>query len=326
VLQSTDRAATGSASRPLFILGDLSMHDDSRSGTPAPAWQPLSPGRVHRLPYGTAFGATDVGLVRTGNEDNFLIDEALGLVMVADGMGGHDGGEIASAGALTAVLQFLQQALRDHGDLAAALAAQSQDTLIAGNTDPDATWTDDTVPAIGLLYDAIEFANQSLSAKNLLRQMADGTGMGTTLTGCWQPAGAAAENGPLIVFQVGDSRLYRLRGTEFVQLTRDQTLYQQAIDAGILDDLPKRNVLLQAVGPYEHIRPVIEAHQVEAGDLFMLCSDGLYGSVAHAEMDSVLRGATIDTATTVCQRLIAMAKAEGGPDNITVVLVFAGQE
>jgi serine/threonine protein phosphatase PrpC len=150
--------------------------------------------------------------------------------------------------------------------------------------------------------------------------------MGTTLTGCWQPTGATADNASLIVFQVGDSRLYRLRGDEFVQLTRDQTLYQQAIDAGILDDLPKRNVLLQAVGPYEHIKPVIEVHPVEAGDLFMLCSDGLYGSIAHAEMDSVLRGATVDTAAAVCQRLIDMAKADGGRDNITVVLVFAGQQ
>lgn len=296
------------------------MHDDIRTSTPASAWQPLSPSRLHRLSFGAAFGATDVGLVRSGNEDNFLIDEALGLVMIADGMGGHDGGEIASAGALTAVREFLQQALQDHGDVVTLLAATSQDTLVAGATDPDATWTDDTVPAIGILYDAIEFANQTLCAKNMLRQMADGTGMGTTLTGCWQPA--AGES--LIVFQVGDSRLYRLRGDAFVQLTRDQTLYQQAIDAGMIDDLPKRNVLLQAVGPYEHIKPEIEAYPVDAGDLFMLCSDGLHGAVAHAEMESVLRSATVDTAAAACQRLIDLAKDDGGRDNITVVLVFAG--
>lgn len=293
------------------------MHDDFGVGPLPFAWQPLSPSRPHKLALGVAYGATDVGLVRSGNEDNFLIDEALGLVMVADGMGGHEGGEIASASVLTSVRQFLQQDC----DSTAMRPIAARGTLIAGTTDPDATWADDTVPAIGIMFDAIELANKNLCAQNQLRHMTDGTGMGTTLTGCWQPEG----RGPLIVFQVGDSRLYRLRGDELALLTRDQTLFQEAIDAGMIADLPTRNLLLQAVGPYAQIKPEIHIHAVETGDLFMLCSDGLHGSVAHAEMENVLRGATVATCASACERLIELAKADGGRDNITVVLVFAGQ-
>ena len=96
--------------------------------------------------------------------------------------------------------------------------------------------------------------------------------MGTTLTGLWQ----FQKNGPLLVFHVGDSRLYRYRAGEFHQLTRDQTLYQQALEEGLTDNLPPRNMLLQAMGPYETVKPEVKPQPVQAGDLYMLCTDGLH--------------------------------------------------
>ena len=283
-------------------------------------WQPLTPSRLHRLAFGSAFGMTDVGLVRTSNEDNFVIDEELGLVMVADGMGGHEAGEVASATALTAIRQYLQQTATQityaRADTTAAQVGAFAHK-VDGEADPDATWADETVPAVGTMFDAIEFANRQLYNENVAREMSEGAGMGTTLTGLWR----ATEAGPLVVFHVGDSRLYRSRGGAFTLLTKDQTLYQQAVDAGMIDDLPKRNMLLQAMGPSPTIKPEIKVHALEPGDLFLLCSDGMYGSVAHAEMADVVATALSAGLEAVCQRLIDIAKTDGGRDNITVLLI-----
>jgi protein phosphatase len=265
----------------------------------------LSPGGLHRLPIGLAHGATDIGL-RERNEDNFLVDEALGLAMVADGMGGHESGEVASAGVLNALCGYLN----DHH---AAWLAQPE-----GAPDPDATWSDPAVHAIGLLYDAIDFANHSLYAQNLARGCADGGGMGTTLTGFWcGPADA-----PLVYFHVGDSRLYRQRAGQLEQITRDQTMYQQALDSGMIEHLPPRNLLLQAVGPSPLVSPEVHAVLAQPGDVLMLCSDGLHGSVPHGEMEAALAGVSEATLASACARLIDLAKDYGGRDNITVLLAL----
>jgi protein phosphatase len=142
--------------------------------------------------------------------------------------------------------------------------------------------------------------------------------MGTTVTGFWHPARLA----PMVVFHVGDSRMYRLRGGVLEQLTRDQTLYQQAIEAGMIDKLPARNLLLQAVGPSPAITAEVRSHLVAPGDLLMLCSDGLHGSVPHGDIEAALALATADTLDQVCARLIEMAKAYGGRDNITVMVAL----
>jgi protein phosphatase len=261
---------------------------------------------------GLACGATDIGPVRSSNEDNFLIDEALGLVMVADGMGGHAAGAVASAGVLEALRGYLQA----HG--APGGAAQGGERLELHSPDPDATWSDPTMHAVGLLHDAIEAANRELYAQNRARNCRDGDGMGATLTGFWRPGADA----PLTLFHVGDSRLYRQRGGRLEQLTHDQTLYQQAVDAGVIHNLPARNVLLQAMGPAPKVTPEVRTQLAEAGDLLMLCSDGLHGSVAHADIEAVLAVATAQTLEAACRRLIAVAKECGGRDNITVVLAL----
>lgn len=268
----------------------------------------ITPSIYHRLALGSAYGITDVGLVRRSNEDNFLIDAATGLVAVADGMGGHDGGEIASYTVLSAMRDAIGAAMRAPAHLSAPPATH----------DPDATWRDQHMPSVLAVHQAVEYANAQVYAANVRNENTEGGGMGTTLTGFWH----VREGGPLIVFHVGDSRLYRMRNGELSLLTRDQTMYQQALEEGMSDNLPPRNLLLQAIGPQEEVVADVKACTPEAGDLFLLCSDGLYGNTPHAAMTVVLEGASAQTLDQCCTTLVDLAKAHGSRDNITAVLVL----
>ena len=248
---------------------------------------------------GVACGATDVGLVRRTNQDNFHIAPQLRLLAVADGMGGHEGGEIASRDALQLLCGYLRDAPGGP----------------AG--DPDATWPGAAATAAGTLLAAIEFANTQIYAANVARQHADGTGMGTTLTGLWQPA----PHGPAFIFHVGDSRLYCWRDGAMAQLTRDQTLYQQALDLGAPEPLPPRNLLLQALGPTAAVRPDLMTRAVAPGDVYLLCSDGLYGDSAPEAIAAILARADGGNLDACCADLVALARRDGGRDNITALLL-----
>jgi protein phosphatase len=175
-----------------------------------------------------------------------------------------------------------------------------------------------------VLHDAIEYANSSLYQRNVSNNCDDGGGMGTTLTGIWRPPGQS----PFILFHVGDSRLYRQRNGLLEQLTRDQTMYQQAVDAGLFDNLPPRNMLLQAMGPSPAVSAEVRSLVVQPGDLLMLCSDGLHGSVPHGEIEMAMMGATPERLGTVCGQLIERAKECGSRDNITILIALCegGQE
>lgn len=268
-------------------------------------WKQLTPSIYHRLAFGCAYGLTDVGLVRQSNEDNFLIDPALRLVAVADGMGGHDGGEIAAWLALETVRE--------------ALAAMDPKKSSPGDAaDPDATWQDEHMPAVVAVHEAVDAANTRVYGANMQGGRGEGSGMGTTLTGFWQ----SLPGGPLVVFHVGDSRLYRYRDGELAVLTRDQTMYQQALEAGVSGDFPPRNLLLQAIGPTATIAPDVKACTPHPGDLYLLCSDGLYGNTPHAAIERVLAGAHAQSLEQCCTELIALAKAHGSRDNITAVLAL----
>ncbi|WP_207221192.1 PP2C family protein-serine/threonine phosphatase [Pseudoduganella lutea] len=285
------------------------------------SWKQLSPSQYHALGLGTAFGVTDVGKVRTSNQDNFHISPELGLLVVADGMGGHEGGEIASTEAIGQLCCFIAAARGqastapyDADATAAVFRASAFDPVAA---DPDATWTDATMKAMITLHDAVEFANARVYAENIARHHADGTGMGTTLTGMWQPA----PRGPVFLFHVGDSRLYCWRGGRLEQLTRDQTLYQQALDLGMPGPLPPRNLLLQALGPTATVKPELLTRTVAPGDVYLLCSDGLYGDAAPDAIAAILARARDDNLDACCADLVAMATQNGGRDNITAVLL-----
>lgn len=250
------------------------------------------------------YGLSDTGDVRRHNEDAFLIDPSLSLAVVADGMGGHLAGEVASAGALAAL----------HACLAAAPAAAP-----AASADPDATVVNSRWRHAAALALAVEQANRSLYTQNRQHGQEDGSGMGCTLTGLQ----ALPDMNAIIVFHVGDSRLYRYRDGMLEQLTRDQTAYQQALESGAPGALPPQNLLLQAVGPAAVVTPDIVPHELRQGDLLLLCSDGLHGWVPHAELEEWLSlpGATL---AELCGGLIALAKQHSSRDNITAVLAHCG--
>jgi len=273
----------------------------------------LSPSTYHRLAFGSAYGLTDVGLVRQSNQDNFLIEPEQRLVAVADGMGGHDGGEIASRLALESVRDALACA-----DLGRFRAAACADACAGDALDPDATWQDEHMPAVVAVHDAVDAANARVYGANLRSGHGQGSGMGTTLTGIWQ----SLPGGPLLVFHVGDSRLYRHRDGELAVLTRDQTLYQQALEAGQADDLPPRNLLLQAIGPTADVTPDVKVFAIQPGDLYLLCSDGLYGNTPHAAIQQAMAGAHAQSLDACCAELIDLAKRHGSRDNITAVLAL----
>jgi PPM family protein phosphatase len=248
-----------------------------------------------------AFGITDTGRVRRENQDRFLIDAALNLVAVADGMGGHAFGARASASALDCIAEKI------------ALHAMSSGVI--DSDDPDVTVHDACACAMRAAADALDHANATLHAMNLRECLAQRS-MGTTLTGIWQPRGSAS----LVAFHVGDSRLYRYRDGALVQLSRDQTLYQQAIENGAIEHLPPRNVLLQALGPLPTIAPVVETQAWLPGDRYLLCSDGLHGEVPHGEIEAVLGEVKAEGIEDACRRLLGLALDAGGRDNVTVVI------
>ena len=285
-------------------------------------WKQLSPSALHRLDLGLAYGLTDVGTVRESNQDNFFIAPDIGLVAVADGMGGHEAGEIASADAINLLHSFIRAA---HGNQQATPGDAGDATIPAFHpsafdpvqADPDATWTDATMRAMITLHDAVEFANERMYQTNIANDQADGAGMGTTLTGMWQ----VAQDGPVFIFHIGDSRLYCFRQGRLTQLTRDQTLYQQALEAGMPEPLPARNLLLQALGPAPLIKPDLQTQAVSPGDVYLLCSDGLYGNSPPEAIAAVLARVRDDNLGECCAELVAMAKRDGSRDNITAVIV-----
>ncbi len=248
-----------------------------------------------------ACGMSEAGEVRAHNEDRFVVDEALGLVAVADGMGGHMSGEVASSGALAA----LAGSLADHQDLPSSDGE-------AG--DPDATDLDLRWNGAVRLRRAVDRANALLYQENRAQGHADGDGMGSTLTGLqFLPA-----LGAVLSFHVGDSRLYRYRDGLLVQLTRDQTAYQLALESGAPGELPPRNLLLQAIGPAPAVAPDFDCHEVRAGDLLLLCSDGLHGWVPHAEIADLLHRE--DELHAACAGLLALSRRHASRDNVTVLL------
>lgn len=264
---------------------------------PAQDDRPDGPWRLH------ASALSDVGQVRAHNEDRFLLDPALGLAAVADGMGGHQAGELASSRTLAALAASLAEPAASR-DLASGRAAP----------DPDATEVDLRLNSTVRLRRAVLHANRLLFEENCARGQGDGQGMGSTLTGLMLlPA-----LGAIASFHVGDSRLYRYRDGALVQLTRDHTAYQLALESGASGALPPPNLLLQAIGPAAEVAPDVACHEVRAGDLFLICSDGLHGWVPHAQIAAVLAGAR--ELEPACAELLALARRHASRDNVTALL------
>lgn len=237
-----------------------------------------------------AAGASDVGRVRRGNEDAFLIDEARGLFVVADGMGGHAAGEVASA-------------------LASGVVADTLAHAIDAGRDPQGL-TDAIAPAFQRAWQEIDRCARDDPSK---------AGMGTTLTVC-----LLSPDGVCRIGHIGDSRAYRVRRGELEHLTRDHTWVQREVDAGRLTAMaaeghPLAHILTRVLSADLAPDPDVLIGRVEPGDLLLLSSDGLHGLVPDGEiLDTALQDRPL---AELLERLIRSANREGGRDNITAIAV-----
>lgn len=242
-------------------------------------------------------GVTDVGRVRTNNEDCFRIITPLNLFVLADGMGGEAHGEIASAMAVETVVEHCL-------DVEANPAAK-----ILGKVEPN--WSANTKR----LSTALHLANRSIfkSAEEHPEQH----GMGATLTAAW------INRARLSIAHVGDSRAYLLRAGSLLQLTRDHSLVAEQVRRGMLtvaeaEESEMQSVLLRALGAQADIEVDAEEHSLFPRDVLLLCSDGLTRMVTEPEIAGVLQAET--DPERAAEELVALANDRGGPDNITVVI------
>ncbi|MGD8860790.1 MAG: Stp1/IreP family PP2C-type Ser/Thr phosphatase [Myxococcales bacterium] len=249
-----------------------------------------------------AFGATDVGRRRLSNEDAFLVDMTLGLFVVADGMGGHNAGEVASEEAVDAV----------HGVVRREAASLDQ----VAQLPPGASGS--MPPPMQKAQRVMESAVQAATYMvfGLGEANPDQKGMGTTISALLVRGTYA------ITAQVGDSRIYHLRGGRVQQLTEDHTLVAWQIKKGLITEEEARhskqkNVITRAVGSREYVQVDTRSIEVRPGDRFLLCSDGLHGYVEEREVGDLLAG----TVEEAAQRAIDLANQRGGRDNITAVVV-----
>lgn len=242
---------------------------------------------------------TDIGRRREINEDNYGLSADNKLVVVCDGMGGHNAGEVASRMAVDTILESFEQldqkeVERICPDFKPARAYEKARRLIA----------------------AIRLANHriySMAAKNL-----DHIGMGTTVAAIY------LDNNYLIVAHVGDSRVYRFRDKNLEQLTRDHTWIGELVgedkyDINGMKDFGKSNVITRAVGIDLTVKIDLLIDAVKSGDKYLLCTDGLSGPVADNDISQILEKA--DSNSDAIRQLIALANDRGGPDNITAAII-----
>lgn len=243
-------------------------------------------------------GATDVGRVRTNNEDCYRIVAPLNLFVLSDGMGGEAHGEVASTLAVETVVKHCL-------DVEANPAAR-----VLGQTQPN--WSARTKR----LSTAFHLANKCIFQS--AEEHPDQHGMGATLTAAW------IDGAKLSVAHVGDSRAYLLRTGSLLQLTRDHSLVAEQVRRGILtvaeaEESDMQSVLLRALGAQPEIEVDAEEHMLFPRDILLLCSDGLTRMVTEPEIAGMLQAET-DPARAA-EKLVALANDRGGPDNITVVIV-----
>jgi serine/threonine protein phosphatase PrpC len=237
-----------------------------------------------------AAGGSDVGRVRRGNEDAFLLDAPRGIFLVADGMGGHAAGEVASDIARETVGTLLSRAL-------------------------DAGAGEDDLPSV--MDEAVRAAHAGILA--YAARYPGARGLGTTLT-----AAVLSPGGELLLGHVGDSRAYLLRDGGLVQLTRDHTWVQREVDAGRLTATaarahPLSHIITRALGADSGERPDLLHETLGPGDVLLLCTDGLTGMVEDGELARIL-GSGLPVPARV-EALIAAANQNGGDDNVTAVVV-----
>ncbi|MFY9260835.1 MAG: Stp1/IreP family PP2C-type Ser/Thr phosphatase [Gallionella sp.] len=241
---------------------------------------------------------THSGMVRSHNEDTVDYNARHGLVVLADGMGGYNAGEVASGIAVSVVLTEITQYLQTGSPL-------ERDELKGEER------------ALSLLRDNICKANGSIY--NAAHSQPQYAGMGTTIVA------ALFYDNRVAVAHVGDSRMYRLRGEILTPVTRDHSFLQEQIDCGVISAEEARhsrnkNLVTRAVGIDEEVAPEIHVHNVCVGDIYLLCSDGLNDMVEDNDIQSVLYAMQGNLSLAAAQ-LIQIANDQGGKDNVSVILV-----
>lgn len=246
-----------------------------------------------------AYGRTECGPVRDNNEDSLLLDTEMGIFVVADGMGGHAAGEVASS-----------------------MAVDTIHAVLIGESDPDETrLVRDFNPQDNsdVMRERLRYAmNQaSTQIRRVSEQRPETRGMGTTVVML------VLDGDHAHLAHVGDSRAYLLRKGKLTRLTRDHTVVQQEIDAGRLTPelarlLPHRNILTQSVGFHGPVEPDTSTRILHAGDLLLLCSDGLTDAMEDRKLEALMAETSGEE---MADRLVAAALAAGAEDNVTVLVV-----
>lgn len=250
-----------------------------------------------------ATAKTDIGLVRTNNEDNFGYNVGAGIFVVCDGMGGHAAGEMASRIAVNSVLaHFSQKPRRGDGEV---LGFSVQEVSQRANK----------------LANAIRLANQAV--RDASSQDPSYHGMGSTIVA------VLSEGTQFSVGHVGDSRAYLIRDGAIHQLTTDHSLVMEQVRRGLVtaeqaEHSKLQNVILRALGAEDGVEPDLVDHEFMPGDVVMLCSDGLSRYVNDNSILEVIGRA--DRLESACDELIALAKGGGSDDNITCLLLRAAKQ
>ena len=241
---------------------------------------------------------TDVGLQRDHNEDAIASDDTMGFVVLADGMGGYKAGEVASEMAVLSITAELMESLANQqlGKIDLVLGKQAEAQLI--------------VDAVKSAHEVIYSVSQS---------QPQCAGMGTTLV-----VGVFTNN-KLLVGHIGDSRMYRLRDQVLSQITEDHSVLQEQINSGyITPEQAKyalnKNLVTRALGIDPEVELELNEHDVEVGDIYLVCSDGLTDMVDDDAIQSVLNELMLDM-NAAAQALVQLANDNGGKDNISVILI-----
>jgi protein phosphatase len=266
---------------------------------------------------------TTIGMTRTGNEDAFAVlhgaaarQDDLGdaaLLLLADGMGGYESGEVAAAMAIQGIRRHLLQ-----------------QKMFAGLTGDPSFWPEPPspeghAPAPFDVDKCQELLAAALKEANRIVYSAARTGLGRRGMGCTAEV-VYVHSRHLVVGHVGDSRTYHFRRGELVQVTKDQTLVNRLVELGHLTEEeahthPRRSELQQAVGGYSDVEPALYHGTIRPGDWVVVCSDGLSNHVGPEEMKEMLQGAR--SAETAARRLVNLANLAGATDNATVLVVRA---
>ena len=238
------------------------------------------------------FAKTDIGKAREINQDYYSIpksDQDLQLFILADGMGGYNGGEVAST-----------------------LATEAAKNYIIDNFEKIEHSKEEILE---LIKNAVEYANNVVFEKSKTDKELEG--MGTTLDICF------IYNNKIYIGHVGDSRVYRIRGELIRKLTKDHSYVQQLVEDGKItreeaNHHPKKNMLTKALGCTAYVEPDIRARNLEPGDILVMCSDGLTNMVEEKEIYQVIK----ENPETAPQTLVNLANNAGGYDNITVITIL----